>query len=116
MHLGNLITLVVNTLGKESFEEACRAADQRTGAQKLKGRGHDPRERIHVGPTHIAMIKSVVRHEKVFLGSGANGYNIYFAQGMGAAICYELRQALLNNMGMLRSSDKRRLLEDSLGV
>lgn len=116
MYMGELITLVVKALGKECFEEACRAADLSIGAKKLKGRGHDPRERLFIGATHVAMIKSVVRHEKVFLRSGANSYNIFFAQGIGVAIYYELRQALLNHMGRLSSFDKRRLLEGSLGL
>lgn len=82
MGTSGLITFIVKVYGRAEFEEACRAAGQSIGKKFLKYRGHDPREQLGLGSTHIAMIKKVVRHAKVFISDGANGYHIYFTLGM----------------------------------
>ncbi len=118
MGIGELITFVVRVYGRAEFEEACRAADQSIGKKFLKYRGHDPREQIFLGSTHVAMIKKVVRHEKVFISDGANGYHIYFARGMSDAICFELTRRLYEPefLEKLSNSGRRRILELVMGL
>ncbi len=118
MGTSDLITFIVKVYGRAEFEEACRAADQSIGEKFLKYRGHDPREQLGLGSTHIAMIKKVVRHEKVFISDGANGYHIYFALGMREAIYVELTRRLYEPkfLEKLSNSGRRRILERVMGI
>ena len=117
MDTSDLIKFIVKVYGCAEFEEACRAADQSIGKKFLKYRGHDPREQLGLGSTHIAMIKKIVRHEKVFISDGSNGYHIYFARGMGNAICVELTRRLYEAefLEKLSNSGRRRVLERVMG-
>lgn len=118
MDISDLITLIVKVYGRAEFEEACKAADHSIGKKFLKYRGHDPRQQLGLGSTHIAMIKKVVRHEKVFVSDGSNGYHIYFADGMGKAIQVELTRRLYEPefLEKLSNSGRRRILERVMGI